>query len=185
VDNRTSNQNAPPGRALVLCAEENAQIQALDRTQPILPLRSVVAERRTHDYMRHGTTSLFAALDGEHALDIGVANPPRRARPRLIEQAVQPPFLEAGPPVAHGLVGPADLAGEHGVALARRGAEHHLRPAGQRLRGLGSSRPALQGLALLAAQGQRRHRSSRMHRCPSIARAGTPILVMTTYDSGH
>src|SRR5467141_4038091 len=53
----------PPERALVLCADEKSQIQALDRTQPILPMRPGQAERRTHDYQRHGTTSLFAALD--------------------------------------------------------------------------------------------------------------------------
>jgi transposase len=53
----------PPTRALVLCVDEKSQIQALDRTQPILPLAPGVPERRTHDYMRHGTTTLFAALD--------------------------------------------------------------------------------------------------------------------------
>jgi len=53
----------PPERALVLCVDEKAQIQALDRTQPLLPLRPSQVERRTHDYARHGTTSLFAALD--------------------------------------------------------------------------------------------------------------------------
>ena len=53
----------PPERALVLCADEQSQIQALDRTQPTLPMRPGQAERRTHDYKRHGTTSLFAALD--------------------------------------------------------------------------------------------------------------------------
>ena len=53
----------PPDKALVLCVDEKSQIQALDRTQPILPLAPGVAERRTHDYQRHGTTSLFAALD--------------------------------------------------------------------------------------------------------------------------
>jgi len=53
----------PPVKALVLCVDEKSQIQALDRTQPILPLAPGVAERRTHDYMRHGTTTLFAALD--------------------------------------------------------------------------------------------------------------------------
>src|SRR5919201_4028147 len=54
---------APPERALVLCIDEKSQIQALDRTQPLLPLRPGQAERRTHDYTRHGTLSLFAALD--------------------------------------------------------------------------------------------------------------------------
>jgi transposase len=53
----------PPERALVLCADEKSQIQALDRTQPILPLRPGQVERRTYNYQRHGTTSLFAALD--------------------------------------------------------------------------------------------------------------------------
>lgn len=53
----------PPDRALVLCVDEKPQIQALDRSQPILPMRPGQIERRTHDYVRHGTTSLFAALD--------------------------------------------------------------------------------------------------------------------------
>lgn len=53
----------PPDRALVLCVDEKSQIQALDRSAPILPLQPGVPERRTHDYRRHGTTSLFAALD--------------------------------------------------------------------------------------------------------------------------
>ncbi len=53
----------PPDKALVLCVDEKSQIQALDRTQPLLPMRPGQVERRTHDYSRHGTTSLFAALD--------------------------------------------------------------------------------------------------------------------------
>ena len=53
----------PPERALVLCVDEKSQIQALDRSQPLLPMRPGQVERRTHDYVRHGTTSLFAALD--------------------------------------------------------------------------------------------------------------------------
>jgi len=53
----------PPDRALVLSVDEKPQIQALDRSQPILPLRPGQIERRTHDYIRHGTTSLFAALN--------------------------------------------------------------------------------------------------------------------------
>ena len=54
---------APPDRALVLCVDEKSQIQALDRTAPILSMTLGTPERRTHDYRRHGTTSLFAALD--------------------------------------------------------------------------------------------------------------------------
>jgi transposase len=53
----------PPDQALVLAVDEKSQVQALDRTQPILPLRPGIPERQTHDYERHGTTSLFAALD--------------------------------------------------------------------------------------------------------------------------
>ena len=53
----------PPIKAMVLCVDEKSQIQALDRTQPLLPLAPGIPERRTHDYARHGTTTLFAALD--------------------------------------------------------------------------------------------------------------------------
>ena len=54
---------APPERALVLCVDEKSQVQALDRSQPLLPMRPGQPERRSHDYKRHGTTTLFAALD--------------------------------------------------------------------------------------------------------------------------
>ena len=54
---------APPERAVVLCVDEKSQIQALDRSQPMLPMRPGQVARRSHDYKRHGTTSLFAALD--------------------------------------------------------------------------------------------------------------------------
>jgi transposase len=53
----------PPEHAIVLCVDEKSQVQALDRTQPILPLRPGLPEQRTNDYERHGTTSLFAALE--------------------------------------------------------------------------------------------------------------------------
>ena len=53
----------PPHHALVLCVDEKSQIQALSRTQPVLPMQAGQLERRTHDYKRHGVTSLFAALD--------------------------------------------------------------------------------------------------------------------------
>ena len=53
----------PPLKAMVLCVDEKSQIQALDRTQPIVPLAPGIPERRSHDYVRHGTTTLFAALD--------------------------------------------------------------------------------------------------------------------------
>ncbi len=62
---------SPPERAVVLCVDEKSQVQALDRTQPLLPMRPGQAERRTHDYTRHGTTSLFAALDVKAGTVIG------------------------------------------------------------------------------------------------------------------
>jgi hypothetical protein len=54
---------SPPNRALVLCIDEKSQIQALDREQPVLPMMPGVPERWMHTYVRHRTTSLFAALD--------------------------------------------------------------------------------------------------------------------------
>ena len=62
---------APPERALVLCVDEKSQIQALDRPAPLLRMRPGQIERRTHDYARHGTTSLFAALDTKTGALIG------------------------------------------------------------------------------------------------------------------
>ena len=70
----------PPERALVLCVDEKSQIQALDRTQPLLPMRPGQVERRTHDYMRHGTTTLFAALDIATGKVIGQCFPRHRSR---------------------------------------------------------------------------------------------------------
>ena len=72
---------SPPDNALVLCVDEKSQIQALNRTQPLLPLRPGQAERRTHDYERHGTTTLFAALDVATGNVIGEC----RGRHRAIE----------------------------------------------------------------------------------------------------
>jgi transposase len=54
---------APPDNAIVLCVDSKSQIQALERTQPILPLKAGQAEKQSHDYRRHGTTTLFAALE--------------------------------------------------------------------------------------------------------------------------
>ncbi|MGH9318220.1 MAG: IS630 family transposase [Thermoanaerobaculia bacterium] len=70
---------SPPDKALVLCVDEKTQIQALDRTQPLLPLRPGSAERRTHDYTRHGTTNLFAALNTQSGKVIGQFHQRHRA----------------------------------------------------------------------------------------------------------
>lgn len=69
----------PPDRALVLCVDEKSQIQALDRTQPLLPMRPGQPERRSHDYVRHGTTSLFAALEVKTGKVIGRCHQRHRA----------------------------------------------------------------------------------------------------------
>src|ERR1700741_5474095 len=62
---------SPPNRALVLSIDEKSQLQALDREQPCLPMMPGVPERCTHSYVRHGTTSLFAALDVASGFVIG------------------------------------------------------------------------------------------------------------------
>jgi len=70
----------PPERALVLCVDEKSQIQALDRTQPLLPMRPGQIERRTHDYERHGRTTLFAALNVKAGTIVGTCMPRHRAQ---------------------------------------------------------------------------------------------------------
>ena len=70
----------PPERALVLCVDEKSQIQALDRTAPILPLRPGLPERQTHDYKRHGTTTLFAAFNILNGKVIGACQDRHRSR---------------------------------------------------------------------------------------------------------
>ena len=71
---------APPERALVLCVDEKSQIQALERTQPVVPMRPGQAERRTHAYKRHGTPTLFAALDVATGSVIGQCLPCQRSQ---------------------------------------------------------------------------------------------------------
>jgi hypothetical protein len=70
----------PPDRALVLCVEEKSQIQALDRTAPILPLRTGLPERQIHNYKRHGTTTLFAAFNILNGRVIGTCQERHRNR---------------------------------------------------------------------------------------------------------
>jgi len=69
----------PPDRAVVLCVDEKTQIQALNRTQPVLPMRLGEVERRTHDYERHGTITLFAALDRATGRVVGEMKAKHRA----------------------------------------------------------------------------------------------------------
>jgi len=70
----------PPENALVLCVDEKSQIQAIDRTAPILPMLPTTPQRATHDYVRHGTTSLFAALDIASGSVIAVAHRRHRSQ---------------------------------------------------------------------------------------------------------
>lgn len=67
----------PPGGAVVLSLDEKTQVQALDRTQPILPVAFDKTEKRTHDYVRHGTTNLFAAMDVGTGEVVGQCKPTR------------------------------------------------------------------------------------------------------------
>ncbi len=61
----------PPENAIILCVDEKSQIQALERTRPILPLREGIPERQTHDYQRHGVLSLFGAAVGSRCRNCG------------------------------------------------------------------------------------------------------------------
>lgn len=74
----------PSLKAMVLCVDERSQIQTLDRTQPMIPLAPGVAERRIHDYERHGTTTLFAALDIYTTVGGRDPNPPRTQQCRAL-----------------------------------------------------------------------------------------------------
>jgi transposase len=107
---------APPDKALVLCVDEKAQIQALDRSQPLLPMRPGQVERRTHDYHRHGTTSLFAALDVKTGKVVGECH----RRHRSIEFRKFLDTIDAAVPAALDVHLVLDNYGTHKTALIRR-----------------------------------------------------------------
>ena len=113
---------SPPDRALVLCVDEKSQIQALDRTQPVLPMLPGMPERRTHDYKRHGTTSLFAALDVATGRVIGKCYRRHRAREFLdFLKEIDGRPRGAGHPHRHGqLRHPQDRAGQGLAGAASR-----------------------------------------------------------------
>ena len=106
----------PPDKAVVLCVDEKAQIQALDRSQPLLPMRPGQVERRTHDYVRHGTTSLFAALDAASGDVIGELH----RRHRSIEFRRFLDTIEANVPGELDVHLVMDNYGTHKTALIRR-----------------------------------------------------------------
>jgi transposase len=107
---------APPDKALVLCVDEKSQIQALDRSQPLLPMRPGQAERRAHDYRRHGTTSLFAALDVQAGTVIGECH----QRHRSTEFRKFLDTIEANVPADLDVHLILDNYGTHKTALIRR-----------------------------------------------------------------
>src|SRR5579872_703391 len=106
----------PPNHALVFCVDEKSQIQALDRTQPMLPMRPGQLERRTHDYKRHGTTSLFAALDLKTGRVIGQ----RHRRHRSLEFRRFLDTIEANVPTDLDVHIVLDNYGTHKTALTRK-----------------------------------------------------------------
>ncbi len=138
----------PPEAAVVLCVDEKSQIQALDRTAPVLPLMPGVPPRHTHDYVRNGTTNLYAALDlasGQviadmtprhraeefrrflNLIDKPRASPPRRARRarQLLDpqDPVDPALARAPPPLHAALHAHLQLLAEPRRTLVRR-ADH-------------------------------------------------------------
>ena len=88
----------PPGAAVVLSLDEKTQIQALDRTQPLLPIEFDATEKRTHDYVRHGTTNLFAALNVATGEVIGECRSSRDGRVHRVGQAGKSDAFGRGPP---------------------------------------------------------------------------------------
>lgn len=114
---------APPTKAVVLCVDEKSQIQALDRTQPILPMAPGLPERRTHDYLRHGTTTLFAALDIATGKVIGQLHRRHRATEFLKFLAVLDHSIPADTPV-HVVM---DNYGTHKTAAVKRWFARHPR----------------------------------------------------------
>ena len=121
---------SPPNRALVLSVDEKSQIQALDREQPVLPMMPGMPERRTHSYVRHGTTSLFAALDIASGFVIGKCYKRHRAAEFLdfLKQidAQVPPDLDVHiimiitPPTKPRWSGPGSPAGRTIMSTSRR-----------------------------------------------------------------
>ena len=113
----------PPQHAAVFCVDEKPQIQALDRTAPLLPLRPGQAERRTHDYTRHGTTSRFAALEVKTGHVLGQI----RRRHRAIEFRAFLTALEVQVPADLDVHVIMDNYGTHKTALIRRWFARHPR----------------------------------------------------------
>ena len=113
----------PPTQAMVLCVDEKSQIQALDRTQPALPMMPGLPERRTHDYLRYGTTTLFAALDIATGEVIGELH----RRHRSIEFLQFLRTIDAAVPEELAVHLVMDNYGTHKTAMVRRWLSRHPR----------------------------------------------------------
>src|ERR1700757_1497976 len=113
----------PPDRAIVLCVDEKSQVQALNRTQPILPLAPGVPARQSHDYERHGVTSLFAAMDVASGVTISSCYRQHRHQEflRFLNQ------IEANLPSGIEVHLVMDNYGTHKVAKVRRWLTRHPR----------------------------------------------------------
>src|SRR5258705_8618473 len=113
----------PPQLALVLCIDEKSQIQALDRTQPLLPMRPGQVERRTHDYKRHGTTTLFAALvaaaNANTDIKAGTVIGKCMRRHRAVKMRIFRAAVERNMPTDLDVHGVMDNASSHKTKLIR------------------------------------------------------------------
>jgi transposase len=118
---------SPPERAVVLCVDEKSQVQALDRTQPLLPMGPGHPERRSHDYVRHGTTSLFAALDVKTGVVIGRCQKRHRHQEfvRFLDDVDEIVTATEAPDVSVHLV--MDNYGTHKTAPVKRWLQKHPR----------------------------------------------------------
>ncbi|QEH37379.1 hypothetical protein OJF2_59690 [Aquisphaera giovannonii] len=114
---------SPPENAIVLSVDEKSQVQALDRTQPLLPMTPGQAERGTHDYVRNGTTSLFAALDVATGAVIGKCYRRHRQQEFLKFLNEIDPRLAIEPGVEVHII--LDNYGTHKTAAVKRGFERH------------------------------------------------------------
>lgn len=113
----------PPEKAVVFCVDEKSGIQALDRTRPVLPLRPGVPERQTHDYIRHGTTCLYAALRVLDGVVLGECRPKRDAKAfvRFLDQ------LEAATPAGDAIHVILDNLSTHKSPPVQRWLQRHPR----------------------------------------------------------
>ena len=114
---------APPENAIVFCVDEKSQIQALNRTQKVLPMQPGHAEQRTHDYVRHGTTSLFAALEIATGQVTGLCKHRHRHQEFLAFLNTSPGPTPTGTAPGHGQRRHPQAC--RGPGLARRGPRIH------------------------------------------------------------